>query len=155
MNFISAIFCLFFLYDPWLFHFFRMGFFVGIIALVWLGYWVYQKKIKRGILLTVDSLVVIIALILLSFVPLLAHQTLDFSVVIQYSKTLLLFVFAIGLYNLFYAPNNGQYSFGQPQLLRGLKWGISGQSAIGFFAFCVIPWGGVFSLCSYAFFPGF
>lgn len=151
----SAIFTLFYLYDPWLFHFFRMAFFVGIIALLWLGYRVYQQKITRGILLPVDSLVVIIALILLSFVPLLAHQTRDFSVVIQYSKTLILFVFAIGLYNLFYAPNNGQYSLGQQQLVRDLKWGISVQSVIGFLALCGIPLVIDFSLSTNALLPRF
>lgn len=151
----SAIFTLFYLYDPWLFHFFRMAFFVGIIALLLLGYRVYQQKITRGILLPVDSLVVIIALILLSFVPLLAHQTRDFSVVIQYSKTLILFVFAIGLYNLFYAPNNGQYSLGQQQFVRDLKWGISVQSAIGFLALCGIPWVIDFALSTNALLPRF
>lgn len=88
----SAIFTLFYLYDPWLFHFFGWHFFVGIIAFLWLGYRVYRRKITQGIVLPVDSLVVIIALILLSFIPLLVHQTRDFSVVIQYSKTLILFV---------------------------------------------------------------
>lgn len=128
----SAIFTLFYLYDPWLFHFFRMAFFVGIIAFLWLGYRVYRRKITQGIMLPVDSLVVIIALILLSFIPLLVHQTRDFSVVIQYSKTLILFVFAIGLYNLFYAPDHEQYSLGQQQFVRDLKWGISVQAALGF-----------------------
>ncbi|MFQ1047430.1 hypothetical protein ACIWOS_05090, partial [Avibacterium paragallinarum] len=65
----SALVNLFYLYDPWLFHFFRMAFFVGGISLIYLAYQVVAHKRPQGIFIPLQSLAVILALILLSAIP--------------------------------------------------------------------------------------
>ncbi|MEE6032174.1 hypothetical protein [Avibacterium paragallinarum] len=122
----SALVNLFYLYDPWLFHFFRMAFFVGAISLIFLAYQVVKKQRPQGIFIPLDSLITIIALIALSAIPMLAHHTQDYSVLLQYSKTLILFIFAIGIYNIFYSNNNGK-----ALLIRDLKIGIIVQWIVG------------------------
>ncbi|MCW9709397.1 hypothetical protein L5B71_00600 [Avibacterium sp. 21-586] len=122
----SALVNLFYLYDPWLFHFFRMAFFVGGISLIYLAYQILKKQRPQGIFIPLDSLIAIIALITLSAIPMLAHHTQDDSVLLQYSKTLILFIFAIGIYNIFYFNNSGK-----TLLIRDLKIGIIVQWVIG------------------------
>lgn len=137
----SAIFNLFYIYDPWLFHFLRMAFVSGIIALLFLGYQLYQKKRINGIVIPKDSVIVIFALIGLSSIPMLAHDTKDFSVIIMYCKSLVLFGFGIALYNLFYHEN--------PNLvIRDFKIGIAVQAFIGFIALLGIPFVIDFALSS-------
>ncbi|WP_040976213.1 hypothetical protein [Necropsobacter massiliensis] len=130
----SALFNLFYLYDPWLFHVFRMAFFCGAAAWLYLAYRWYRNRLPHGIVVPLDSFAVIIALLLFNFVPLLVHGTQDFSVLMQYSKTLILFVFAVGIYNLFYIGAGAQAS-----MLRDLKIGIGVQASIGFLALAGLP----------------
>lgn len=125
----SALVNLFYLYDPWLFHFFRMAFFVGGISLIYLAYQVVAHKRPQGIFIPLQSLAVILVLILLSAIPMWGYQTQDYSVLLQYSKTLILFIFAIGIYNVFYFykdENTGKQIF-----IRDLKIGILIQWLVG------------------------
>lgn len=124
----SAILNLFYLYDPWLFHFLRMAFLAGGISLLMLIYKGYKQPLKREIRLPIDSLIAIIGLIIVSALPMLLHQTYDFSVTIMYVKTLLLFLLGIGLFHYLYYPNNQQL------FLRDLKIGILIQFSIGLLA---------------------
>ncbi|WGE55309.1 hypothetical protein NYR70_01120 [Actinobacillus equuli subsp. equuli] len=121
----SALINLFYIYDPWVMHFIRMAFVAGAFSCVLLAYRWYQKRID-GIRVPVDSVAVIFALIALSAVPLLINGTKDFSVLIMYSKTLILFGFGIVIYNLFYSRADKQN-----QLVNDLKWGIGTQALIG------------------------
>lgn len=130
----SAIFNLFYIYDPWLFHFLRMAFLCGVLACVILIYRWAQKKLVDGIILPIDSLVVIIGLILFSIIPILLNATTEFAVIIQYVKTLILFIFGIAIYNLFYANESGQ-----AKVIRDLKIGIVIQSIVGILALSGIP----------------
>lgn len=125
----SAIFNLFYIYDPWLFHFFRMAFFCGIVAILILGYQLYRKTRLNGIIVPLDSIGVIIGLILFSVLPILINSTQEYAVIIQYIKTLILFLFGVAVYNLFYFDANGQQ-----RAVRDLKIGIVAQSIIGFLA---------------------
>ena len=102
----TALFNLFYLYDPWLFHVVRMSFVAGLAALVVLAYQYFKKQKPQGITVPVDSLAVIIGLIAFSVIPLLVNSTRDFSVITMYVKELILFIFGVGLYNAFYANVN-------------------------------------------------
>lgn len=121
----SALINLFYIYDPWVMHFIRMAFVAGAFSCVLLAYRWYQKRID-GIRVPVDSITVILALIVLSAVPLLINGTKDFSVLIMYSKTLILFGFGVVIYNLFYGRADKQN-----QVVNDLKWGIGTQALIG------------------------
>lgn len=123
----SAIFNLFYLYDPWLFHFLRMVFIVGGISVVVLIYRRY-KHLSQRILLPIDSLIVIVAFIFVSALPMLIHRTYDMSVVVMYIKTLLLFCLGISLFHYFYYPCH------QRLFLRDIKIGIIIQFLVGLFA---------------------
>lgn len=127
----SAIVNLFYIYDPWLFHFLRMALIIGLISTGILLYKIYKKEI-REISLPLDSLLVLFGLIGLSFIPMLAYGTQDFSVVIMYSKALILFGLGIIIYQLFYLNN-------QNKLIDDLKIGISLQAIIGFLGLVGIP----------------
>ena len=52
----TALFNLFYLYDPWLFHVVRMSFVAGLAALVVLAYQYFKKQKPQGITVPVDSL---------------------------------------------------------------------------------------------------
>lgn len=125
----SALFNLFYIYDPWLFHFFRMAFFCGIVSFIVLAYKWLKKELKDGITLPVDSILAIIGLILFSFIPILVNGTKELAVIIQYVKTLILFMFGVGIYNLFYRDE-----LGKDRVVRDLKIGIIVQALVGFLA---------------------
>ncbi|MXN87593.1 hypothetical protein [Pasteurella canis] len=125
----STLFSFFYLYDPWLFHFLRMAFVVGGIGVAWLIYRLYTKQLTQGIAVPIDSILIIIALILLSIIPILINGTTELGVVRMYVKSLVLFVFGIGIYNLFYC-----HLAGQVQFVSDLKIGLVIQAAIGLFA---------------------
>ncbi|KAE9537168.1 hypothetical protein ACWIVU_10230 [Ursidibacter arcticus] len=145
----SALFNLFYIYDPWLFHFFRMAFFIGIICIVILAYQYYQGKRSIGIILPIDSLAVVFGLVVLSIIPALAHHTNDFSVTLMYIKGAVLFILGIALYNLFY------YSQQQQKVIHDLKIGIVVQAIVGFLALASIPFMIDFALSTNAVFPRF
>ncbi|OOH86198.1 hypothetical protein BMT54_11310 [Pasteurellaceae bacterium 15-036681] len=130
----SALFNLFYIYDPWLFHFFRMAFFTGVVACLALAYKAYKKQLTKGIFVPVDSIVVILSLIGVSIIPVLLHGTKDFSVVFMYCKTLILFIFGLGIYNLFYFNQQGSQ-----RIIKDLKIGIVVQAVIGFVALAGLP----------------
>ena len=75
----TALFNLFYLYDPWLFHVVRMSFVAGLAALAVLAYQYLKKQKPQGITVPLDSLAVIIGLIAFSVIPLLVNGTRDFS----------------------------------------------------------------------------
>ena len=56
----SALFSFFYIYDPWFFHFFRMGFLVGASILIWLAYKIYKKQLNNDIVVPMDSIFVIV-----------------------------------------------------------------------------------------------
>ncbi|MGX2956816.1 hypothetical protein ACWIYZ_06965 [Ursidibacter arcticus] len=145
----SALFNLFYIYDPWLFHFFRMAFFIGVICIVILAYQYYQGKRSIGIILPIDSLAVVFGLVGLSIIPALAHHTNDFSVTLMYIKGAVLFILGIALYNLFY------YSQQQQKVIHDLKIGIVVQAIVGFLALASIPFMIDFALSTNAVFPRF
>ncbi|OOR98190.1 hypothetical protein B0187_09625 [Haemophilus paracuniculus] len=128
----SALVNLFYIYDPWLFHFLRMAFVMGIFAS---GLFLYKwyKKEPLNIVIPLDSVAVILGLIGLSAISLLINGTKDFSVVLMYIKSLILFGFGVLIYSLFYAQNN------QQKLVKDLQIGISIQSLVGFLALAGIP----------------
>lgn len=119
----SSIISLFYLYDPWFNHFFRMAFFTGMLVCVYWGYQCYHQK--STLELPWRSLGAIIALIGVSAVPLLINGSKDFSVMAMYSKMLLLFMFGVAIYQCVYRhqPN---------KMLRDLKVGIGIQALLGF-----------------------
>lgn len=129
----SALFNLFYIYDPWLFHFFRMAFFCGIIASLVLAYRVFIQK-KQSLILPLDSIAVCVALIVLSALPMLLHGSKEYAVIIQYTKGLILFLFGVAIYNLFYAHSQGKHF-----VIRDLKIGIGVQALVGFLALAGIP----------------
>ncbi|MGX2967140.1 hypothetical protein ACWIW6_03665 [Ursidibacter sp. B-7004-1] len=145
----SALFNLFYIYDPWLFHFFRMAFFIGGICIIILAYQYYQGKRSIGIILPIDSLSVVFGLVGLSIIPALAHHTNDFSVTLMYIKGAVLFILGIALYNLFY------YSQQQQKVINDLKIGIIVQAIVGFLALASIPFMIDFALSTNAVFPRF
>ncbi|TCP90098.1 hypothetical protein EDC44_1427 [Cricetibacter osteomyelitidis] len=120
----SALVNLFYLYDPWFNHFFRMSFFTGILACSVLLYKIYKKQLPQGIRIPLDSIAVIMALIVLSMIPLLINGTRDFTVVAMYCKTLILFVFALAIYNLFYCNQKQRF-------ITDLQSGIAVQTILG------------------------
>jgi len=122
----TALFNLFYLYDPWLFHVVRMSFVAGLAALAVLAYQYLKKQKPQGITVPVDSLAVIIGLIAFSVIPLLVNGTRDFSVITMYVKELILFIFGVGLYNAFYANVNGQL-----KVVRDLQFGVVVQFVVG------------------------
>ncbi|QIW15656.1 hypothetical protein A4G20_04580 [Pasteurellaceae bacterium RH1A] len=130
----SALFNLFYIYDPWFFHVLRMAFVVGLLALAILGLKYLKKDLPQGLNIPLDSLGAILGLIGFSFIPLLINGSQDFSVVIQYSKILILFTFGLGIYQLFYC-----HPAGQLQVIRDLKIGIGLQALIGFLALMGLP----------------
>jgi hypothetical protein len=73
----TALFNLFYLYDPWLFHVVRMSFVAGLAALVVLAYQYIKKQKPQGIILPLDSLAVLGGLIVFSVIPLLLNDTKD------------------------------------------------------------------------------
>ena len=129
----SALFSFLYIYDPWFFHFFRMGFLVGASILIWLACKIYKKQLNNDIVVPMDSIFVIVALILLSIIPLLINSSTEFSVVIMYVKVLILFVLGVGIYNLFYQTPKGQQQF-----VQDLKFGVAAQAIFGFLALCDI-----------------
>ncbi|AUI65266.1 MULTISPECIES: hypothetical protein [Glaesserella] len=146
----SALINLFYIYDPWLFHFFRMAFFCGIISALFLAYKIYKKELAFGISLPIDSFIAIIALIGLSAIPMLVHGTYEFYAVGMYIKALILFSFGVIIYNLLYRNNNGQ-----ALVVRDLKIGILIQAAIGFIALTGLPFMVDAVLKTHAFLPRF
>lgn len=129
----SALVNLFYIYDPWLFHFFRMSLFVGVVSCFWLAYKWYKKQIN-GIVIPVDSLLVVVGLIIFSTLPMLIHQTNEFGVVSMYVKSLILFLLGIVIYNVFYQTQQNK-----AKLMNDLKFGISVQSVIGFLCLLGMP----------------
>ncbi|MCK3658984.1 hypothetical protein A4G18_09750 [Pasteurellaceae bacterium Pebbles2] len=129
----SAIFNLFYIYDPWLWHFVRMSLVAGVAAVLWLAYKWYKKQINEFVL-PKDSLIAIGALLVLSVIPMLINQTSEFGVLAMYVKSLVLFVFGIVIYNLFYQHNQGK-----TQLVRDLKMGVVVQFSLGLLALIGIP----------------
>lgn len=146
----SALINLFYIYDPWLFHFFRMAFFCGVISLFFLAYKVYKKEINYGISLPIDSFIALILLIAVSTVPMLAHGTYEVYAVGMYIKALILFTFGVGIYNLFYRRENGQ-----GLVVRDLKIGIIIQAIVGFLALAGMPFIIEGVLKTHAFLPRF
>ncbi|ASU14847.1 hypothetical protein MOJ68_07275 [Actinobacillus pleuropneumoniae] len=124
----TALINLFYIYDPWFFHIVRMSLLTGFLALLWLGYKWYNKT-QKSFVLPIDSLIVCIALIGLSVIPLLINGTREFGVISMYVKLLIAFIFGIVIYNLFYQTEQGKAN-----LIRDLKIGIGVQATIGFLA---------------------
>lgn len=130
----SALVNLFYIYDPWFFHFIRMAFVVGVLACGYLIIQVMRGKLN-GILIPKDSLIAIIALIILSAIPLLINGTKEMGVLAMYVKMLILFLFGIAIYNIFYHEIDGKSIF-----IRDLKIGIVIQWVCGVIALLgVIP----------------
>lgn len=125
----TALFNLFYIYDPWFFHVIRMSVIVGGGAFVVLIYRYVKKQNRQGIIVPMDSLAVLLGLILFSVIPLLINGTRDFSVIAMYVKSLILFIFGIGFYNAFYAiPSK------QQRLVRDLQIGVAVQFVFGVLA---------------------
>ncbi|TGZ98253.1 hypothetical protein [Rodentibacter pneumotropicus] len=125
----TALFNLFYIYDPWFFHVMRMSVIVGMVAFVVLIYRYVKKQNRQGIIVPMDSLAVLLGLILFSVIPLLINGTRDFSVIAMYVKSLILFIFGIGFYNAFYAiPSR------QRRLVRDLQIGVAVQFVFGVLA---------------------
>ncbi|MBN6078814.1 hypothetical protein [Aggregatibacter actinomycetemcomitans] len=125
----TALFNLFYLYDPWFFHFLRMSFIAGLIALAVLAYRLVKKQQTNGVILPLDSLAVLCGLILFSAIPLLINGTRDLSVIMMYVKGLVLFILGIGIYNVFYAEAQGQQN-----MVRDLQIGVVMQFVPGLLA---------------------
>ncbi|MEG9490082.1 hypothetical protein [Mannheimia indoligenes] len=145
----SALFNLFYIYDPWFFHFLRMAFVVGLLAC---GYLVSQviKGKSNGIVIPKDSLIAIITLIGFSVIPLLINGTKEIGVLAMYVKMLILFIFGIAVYNIFYRTENGKSLF-----VRDLKIGIAIQWICGVAALLGVPFMVDFLLSSNAMMPRF
>lgn len=111
-----------------------MAFFVGLAAVIMLLIKLYKNELQAGISLPLDSLYAIVGLLAVSFLPMLAHGSNDFSVITMYSKLLILFMLGIVGYNLFYRQQNDQY-----KLVRDLKIGIGIQWLVGVIALLGIP----------------
>ncbi|MDO4625844.1 MAG: hypothetical protein Q4A81_00815 [Pasteurellaceae bacterium] len=128
----SSLLNLLYIYDPWLFHFLRMSFLVGVAVLLWIGYKLYKRQLNNFII-PKDSIFVLIGLIILSVIPLLINGSRELSVVAMYCRLLIMFVFGIGIYNVFYSNINGK-----EKLISDIKNGIIIQAIIGLFALCSI-----------------
>lgn len=145
----SALFNLFYIYDPWFFHFLRMAFVVGLLACAYLAIQVIRRK-SNGIIIPKDSLIAIFALIGFSIIPLLINGTKEIGVLAMYVKMLILFIFGIAVYNIFYRMENGQSLF-----VRDLKIGISIQWICSVAALLGVPFMVDFLLSSNAMMPRF
>lgn len=145
----SALFNLFYIYDPWFFHFLRMAFVVGLLACSYLAFQVVKGK-SNGIIIPKDSLIAIFALIGFSVIPLLINGTKEIGVLAMYVKMLVLFIFGIAVYNIFYRTKNGKSLF-----VRDLKIGIAIQWICGVAALLGIPFMVDFLLSSNAMMPRF
>lgn len=121
----SSIVNLLYIYDPWLFHSFRMAFFVGFLCSICLIFKFYKNKIRK-ISIPKDSIVAIMCLLLLSIIPLIINRTMETGVLAMYVKLSILFLFGIAIYHLFYSKENGK-----TLLIRDLKIGIWIQFLIG------------------------
>ena len=147
----SALINLFYIYDPWLFHFFRMAFFCGFVAVLYLLYQMYQKQRSQGITLPLDSFAVIFILIGVTVIPMLAHGTKEFYALGMYIKGLILFICGVAIYNLCYY----QKANAKEIMVRDLKIGIIVQSIIGFGALAGIPFMIDLGISTNAVFPKF
>ncbi|SEV80002.1 Membrane protein [[Haemophilus] ducreyi] len=127
---ISAVINLFYIYDPWIMHVIRMAFIVGGVSVLFLAYQWYRRKIT-DIAFPLDSVLVILALIILSAIPLFVHGTQDISVLLMYVKSLILFIFGIAIYNVFYRMNS---QANQAKLVDDLKIGVLIQAIMGVLA---------------------
>lgn len=145
----STFFSFFYIYDPWLWHVFRTGFAVGLIALVWFAFRLYKRS-ENGIFLPVDSLAVWGALLLIAAIPVLAHSSGDLTTLKMYPKGFILFLLGIVIYHLCYRKENAQARF-----VRDLQIGIGVQAFVGIFALAGIPFMIDFALASNAVFPKF
>ncbi|MFA9499291.1 hypothetical protein ACERCG_02365 [Mannheimia sp. E30BD] len=145
----SALFNLFYIYDPWFFHFLRMAFVVGLLACGYVAFQVMRGK-SNGIIIPKDSLIAIIALIGFSIIPLLINGTKEIGVLAMYVKMLILFVFGTAIYNIFYRTENGKALF-----VRDLKIGIAIQWICGVVALLGVPFMVDFLLSSNAMMPRF
>ncbi|MBD4684602.1 hypothetical protein GUG36_02800, partial [Xanthomonas citri pv. citri] len=76
----------------------------------------WYNKTQKSFVLPIDSLIVCIALIGLSVIPLLINGTREFGVISMYVKLLIAFIFGIVIYNLFYQTEQGKAN-----LIRDLK----------------------------------
>ncbi|MDD0823537.1 hypothetical protein PTQ27_03495 [Mannheimia sp. AT1] len=146
----STLFSFFYIYDPWFFHFFRMAFFVGLIAAVMMLIKLYRNEFKAGISIPLDSLYAILGLLVISVIPMLIYRSNDFSVVTMYSKLLILFGFGVIGYNLFYRQQNSQQ-----KLIADLKIGIVIQWIVGVAALLGLPFMVDFALSSNVNMPRF
>ncbi|QLB20323.1 hypothetical protein A6B43_01575 [Vespertiliibacter pulmonis] len=144
----SALFNLFYIYDPWLFHFFRMSIFVGLIFFLIIIYRIYKNKFSQKLIIPIDSIIAVLLLIVISAIPMLIHGTKDFSVIIMYCKSLILFLIGISFYNLFYICQENRF-------ITDLKIGITIQAIIGLFALCGIPFVIEFALSTNVILPRF
>lgn len=123
---LSTLVSLFYLYDPWLDHWWRMAFVIGLIAILVLAYKIYTRSVTQ-INIPLDSCAVILGLISFSAIPLLIHGSADFSVVKMYIKTLILFVFAIAIYQWLYVNN-------KQKIIIDLQRGVLIQFILALFA---------------------
>lgn len=101
----STFITLLYLYDPWLFQMLRMSFITGIFAIILL----VIKKQK--IFIPIKSILLILVLIILSSFPPIIYNTGDFSVILMYIKTLILFILGVFIYNVYYINNDGMDKF--------------------------------------------
>ncbi|MEG9498869.1 hypothetical protein [Mannheimia indoligenes] len=145
----SALFNLFYIYDPWFFHFLRMAFVVGLLACGYLAFQAIKGK-SNGIIIPKDSLIAIFVLIGFSVIPLLINGTKEIGVLAMYVKMLILFIFGIAVYNIFYRTGNGKSLF-----VRDLKIGIGVQWICGVAALLGVPFMVDFLLSSNAMMPRF
>lgn len=145
----SALFNLFYIYDPWFFHVLRVAFLVGILACGYLAFQVIKGK-ASGIIIPKDSIIVIIALLIASIIPLLINGTKEIGVLAMYVKMLILFIFGIAVYNIFYRIEDGKALF-----VRDLKIGITIQCLCGIAALLGVPFMVDFLLSSNAMMPRF
>lgn len=145
----SALFNLFYIYDPWFFHFLRMAFVVGLLACVYLAFQVIKRQ-SNGIIIPKDSLIAICVLIGFSVIPLIINDTKEIGVLAMYVKMLILFIFGIAVYNIFYRTENGKSLF-----VRDLKIGIGIQWICGVVALLGVSFMVDFLLSSNAMMPRF
>lgn len=144
----TALFNLFYLYDPWFCHVVRMSAVVGLMSLALLAYRYMKKQLSQGIIVPLDSFAVLLGLILFSVIPLLVNGTHDFSVILMYVKALVLFVFGIAFYNAFYASPQGQV-----RLVRDVQIGVIVQFIVGVSALLGLSFMVDFLLSSHAVLP--
>lgn len=110
----------------------------------------YRNEFKAGVSIPLDSLSVMLGLLVISVIPMLIYRTNDFSVIVMYSKLLILFGFGVIGYNLFYRHKNSQQ-----KLIDDLKIGIAVQWAVGVVALLGVPFMVDFALSSNVNMPRF